>query len=84
MGRPKSFLAGLSIDRAIKSHNCQHDSGHRIRMGDARLKVRVERSFEHYCLACAKRFLEADIARTQALLQEISRSESGSEDPPKA
>jgi len=72
MGRPKSFVASLSIDRAGSSHNCQNDSGHRIHKGDARLKVRVDRSHEHYCLACAKRFLEADIAKIQAFLLEIS------------
>lgn len=77
MGRPKSFVNGLSIDRAGNSHNCQNDSGHRIRKGDARLKVRVDRSHEHYCLACAKRFLEADIEKIRALLLDIGAPSTG-------
>lgn len=76
MGRPKSFVASLSIDRALSSHNCQHDSSHRIHKGDARLKVKVKRTFEHYCLACAKRFLEGDISKIQGLLREINGASS--------
>lgn len=76
MGRPKSFVAKLSIDNALSSHNCQHNSAHRIHKGDARLKVRVERSDEHYCLTCAKQFLEMDVEKLQALLRQMSGSSS--------
>jgi hypothetical protein len=73
MGRPKSFVANLTIDTAQKSHNCQHNSSHRIHMGDRRLKVKVERSNEHFCVSCAVQFLNLDIAKLKSLVDALSK-----------
>ena len=62
MARPRSFVVGsLSIDHAKRAHNCQHSSKHRIVRGEPRLKVKVGRTVEHYCLACAIGFVDRDI-----------------------
>jgi len=66
--RPKSILQRIEVDVALIAHNCQHNQNHRLKRGDKRLKVIVDRSPEHYCVSCA---LEI-IARDQAKLQEIA------------
>ena len=53
----KSLLIRAEVDTAGKAHNCQASSKHRIEKGDVRLKVRKGRSWEHYCLACAKKII---------------------------
>jgi hypothetical protein len=71
MARPKTFLMRLEVDAARKSHNCQHSDAHRVAMGASRLKVTDGRSSEHYCVACAIKFLEADAARIAVVLAEL-------------
>jgi hypothetical protein len=61
MARIKSLLTHVELDVALKSHNCQGNPKHRITLGDARLKVRNERGWDHYCLACAKVIVQRDI-----------------------
>ena len=81
MARPKSFVVGnLSIDHAKRAHNCQHSSKHRIVRGEARLKVKVGRSVEHYCLACAMGFVDRDIRKLQELQSEVRLMLRDSED----
>ena len=58
MAKPKSFLKPLSIDFAKRSHNCQHNSKHRIKKNDVRLGLRTGRSTEYFCKECAVKFLE--------------------------
>ena len=63
----KSLVSHVEIDEALKAHNCQRNSGHRIERGDRRLKVRNGRSWDHYCVSCAVVILGRDIAELQAL-----------------
>ena len=73
MPAPKSLLSGkLTVDQAKKAHNCQHVASHRIQRGDKRLKVPKGRSFEHFCLACALKTIESDIAKLKALASTLS------------
>ncbi|WP_233635271.1 hypothetical protein, partial [Burkholderia gladioli] len=75
---PKSFtepqdglpsrLHPVQIDRALHAHNCQANAKHRIQKGDVRLKVRTGRSWEHYCVPCARKIIERDIEKLTALL----------------
>lgn len=75
MPRPKSFLPRLVVDRALKSHNCQHHSGHRVSMGDIRLKAAEGRSPDHYCRTCAIETLSRDIATLTSLRDELRREQ---------
>lgn len=60
MARIKSLVVQVEVDRAAKSHNCQANAGHRIQMGDVRLKVRNGRSWDHYCTNCAQIIIAKD------------------------
>lgn len=66
----KSLLTSASIDHALISHNCQASKLHRIKKGDSRLKVKKDRTHDHYCIACAKKI----IARDRALLDSLEAS----------
>lgn len=75
MPRPKSLISGkVIVDVAKKAHNCQHIRSHRIVRGDRRLKVPSGRSYEHYCVDCALKFIRSDIARLEALANELTES----------
>lgn len=63
----KSLLIRAEVDYAGKAHNCQASAKHRIEKGDVRLKVRKGRSWEHYCLACAKKIIGLDLEKLQRL-----------------
>jgi hypothetical protein len=63
----KSLVIRALIDVAGKSHNCQANSKHRVKMGDLRLKVRNGRSWDHYCCDCARKMLELDIEKLKEL-----------------
>lgn len=76
MPRPKSFLKSISVDVASRKHNCQHSSSHTILKGDRRLKFKIERAYEHYCIACAIAFIESDINK----LTEIKKHLLGTEE----
>lgn len=67
----KSLVQRSEIDQAQKSHNCQANAKHRVRMGDRRLKVYVDRSHDHYCAECAIKIIEADIERLQELARQL-------------
>lgn len=67
MARIKSLVVQVEIDRAGKSHNCQANARHRIQMGDVRLKVRNGRSWDHYCVDCAKTIIVKDQEKLEAL-----------------
>jgi hypothetical protein len=72
--RVKSIVIQVEIDQAKKAHNCQANAGHRIERGDMRLKVRNGRSWDHYCVACAKAILQRDIAELQGLDRQLPAS----------
>lgn len=74
MPKPKSFLKSLSIDSAKRSHNCQHNSKHRIQMGDLRLGLKVERNTEFFCKKCAVKFLENGAKDISDLLDKLRNS----------
>jgi hypothetical protein len=63
----KSLVIQVRVDIAAKAHNCQASAKHRIEKGDARLKVRKGRSWDHYCRDCAEKMLARDIAKLSAL-----------------
>ncbi len=63
----KSLVIRVEMDEALRAHNCQRNSNHRIEQCDRRLKVRNGRSWNHYCVSCAVVILERDIAKLQAL-----------------
>jgi len=67
MPRPKSILQRIEMDVAQRAHNCQHSKGHRILRGERRLKVRKDRSWEHYCVKCAQGILARDIENLKDL-----------------
>lgn len=63
----RSLLDQVQVDRALHAHNCQANAKHRIQKGDVRLKVRTGRSWEHYCVECAKKIIERDLAKLLTL-----------------
>ncbi len=63
----KSLVTHVEIDTAGKAHNCQASAKHRIEKGDVRLKVRNDRSWDHYCLDCAKKIIGRDIEKLLAI-----------------
>ncbi len=75
MARARSLIVSMEITTAGKSHNCRHNSKHRIAMGDRRLTINSDGDKHHYCLDCAKGFLVKDIEKLQLLLAEVGAQE---------
>ena len=71
MARPKSLLPNVVVDEAKRAHNCQHNGSHRLQQGDKRLRVRLQRTHEHFCTACALAIIEGDIAKLQTLAGQL-------------
>ena len=63
----KSLVSQVRVDVAARSHNCQANSRHRVKMGDVRLKVRNGRSWNHYCKECALIIIAKDIKKLTQL-----------------
>lgn len=63
----KSLIIHAEVDTAGKAHNCQASAKHRIEKGEVRLKVKKGRSWDHYCLACAKKIIGLDLEKLKAL-----------------
>ena len=61
MAKPKSFLRSIEMDVAKHSHNCQHNSKHRICAGNVRVKLKTGRKVEYFCIACALETIGRDI-----------------------
>ena len=74
MPKPKSLILSMTVDRALKSHNCQHNANHRIRKGDVRLGGRQSRSPDYYCMRCAQRFIEKAQSELVSLASRLSSS----------
>ena len=66
----------MVVDEAKKAHSCQHNVAHRLERGDRRLRVAVQRTHEHFCTACALDIIERDIAKLQALADQLRATES--------
>lgn len=71
MPRIRSLRIRAEVDVAKKAHNCQANARHRIKRGDKRLSVRNGRSWDRYCLECAKVIVGRDIAALEALAREL-------------
>ena len=63
----------MEVDRAIRSHDCQHSAKHRLGPGDKRLKITKDRTEEHFCVACALEMIEVATAKLQSLASELRR-----------
>lgn len=72
MSRIRSLIICCKIDVAQRAHNCQANGKHRIKCGDKRLKVRNRRSWDHYCLECAKVIISNNIAKLEELDRELN------------
>jgi hypothetical protein len=62
------------LDRAGSSHNCQYSKRHRISKGDQRLKIRNGRSWDHYCLPCARSIVDRSQQDLQSLATAIKEA----------
>ena len=71
MARIKSLVIRVEVDVAKKAHNCQANARHRIERGDKRLNVRNGRSWDRYCLECARNIARRDIAALEALARDL-------------
>lgn len=71
MARLKSLVKNLTVNRAVKSHNCKRNKDHRIVAGGKRLRVKEGRSSQHYCPDCALASIRADIERLRQLEQAL-------------
>jgi hypothetical protein len=67
----KSILLNVRVDVAGKAHDCQHNRRHRLEKGHLRLKVRKDRSDEHFCVECALGIIARDIKELQLLAQQL-------------
>jgi hypothetical protein len=67
MARIKSLLIRTEIDTVQRAHNCQANARHRLERGHKRLKVRNGRSWDHYCVDCARRMVDGDLKRLRDL-----------------
>lgn len=76
MPRIKSLITQVRFDEAKKRHKCQGDSRHQIRQGDSRMGVRNQRSWDNYCLACARKILDRDAAKIADHLRDVSTLDS--------
>lgn len=70
MGK-KSLIQRSEVDYAKAAHNCQASGKHRVKKGDVRLKVYVERSRDHYCVECALGIIERDVAKLRELARQL-------------
>lgn len=77
MARPKSFIKPIYVDVAARGHFCQHNSKHIISKGDKRLKLRVGRTQEYFCVLCAVKSIERDIQRLEAIRAELQNFSNG-------
>ena len=71
MARIKSLVTHVEVDVAKKAHNCQANARHRIERGDKRLNVRNGRSWDRYCLECARNIAQRDIAALEVLARAL-------------
>jgi hypothetical protein len=59
--------------QAGRAHDCRNNKDHRIEKGQQRLTIKSDGDEHHYCVACAKTFLAADIVRLQSVLAQADR-----------
>lgn len=71
MGRIRSLVTRVELDTAVRSHKCQANSRHQIKAGQPRLNVRTGRTWERYCLDCAKKIVSGSQASLTTVLLAI-------------
>ncbi len=76
MAKPKSFVKSISIEKAKKAHNCQHNSKHRILAGDMRLKLKEGRTSEYFCINCALDTIQRDMAILEEIKECLEKEQS--------
>lgn len=65
----KSLIETSRFEHAERLHSCQANASHKIAKGDVRLKVKNNRSWDHYCEDCGTKILEQDIKKLSLLLE---------------
>lgn len=71
MPRARSLTLSMSFTTAGRAHGCRHNEKHRLSKGDARLTIKSDGDEHHYCLFCARKFLESDISKMKNMLEQI-------------
>jgi hypothetical protein len=77
MGKLKSFIKNIEVTHARRKHCCKHNKKHIVNAGDKRLTLKVNRSYENFCIECAKISLKADIAKLQSILNQLEDNGEG-------
>jgi hypothetical protein len=73
MANRKSIIIRVAVDSAQRAHNCQHNPSHRLQQGDKRLKIRKQRTWEHFCVQCALEIIAHGRSRLDALARDLTR-----------
>lgn len=73
MPRPKSIIKKVDVDLAKRSHSCQHVPSHQIKRGDKRLKLSVDRTYEHFCVECAIQIIDSDIQKLLDIKEQLTK-----------
>lgn len=76
MARVKSLLIRVEVDEAQRSHKCQASARHVLAKGDIRLKVRNGRSWDHYCLECARKIMATNLAALTRVSEALEAREA--------
>jgi hypothetical protein len=71
MARLKSLIARTEIDIVQRSHSCQRNANHKLKMGERRMKVHENRSPDNYCITCSIEIVKNDIQKLNTLLIEL-------------
>jgi hypothetical protein len=64
-----SLFKHVLIDEAENAHFCRANSIHRISRGERRLALKRWHTWEHYCIPCALKILQDNIAELQRMQQ---------------
>ena len=75
MAKFKSLVKHITLDFAGRKHSCQHNQSHTIHKGQIRLKLRQDRTDEHFCKHCGLKMLELDVERLKATLTKLQTDE---------
>lgn len=69
MPRPKSLIVSMEWTTVARAHPCRNNRAHLLAKGDPRLTIREDGDEKHYCVACARGFLAADVKRLADMLE---------------
>ena len=71
MPSPRSVVQSLVVDVAEKKHYCSNNKRHIISRGEKRLKIKVGRSYQTYCVACGKKFIGNGLEALNVTLSQL-------------